>query len=208
MAGRCSSADVVRAFSQARLLDREYPRWLDFGCGSGRVARHILGTSVVSSLVGVDIDDTAIRWISGRLARAKFLAIDPSPPLSFPDGSFDVIYAVSVFTHLDESSATSWFHELTRALAPEGLLILTTLSPVLTFERADLVASDHARLASKGFLLARGGGPFNEDTAFATQPWLCRTMTGRLSFVSFEQHGLCRYQDLSVWRKPADEAPR
>ena len=39
-------------------------------------------------------------------------------------GSFDLIYAVSVFTHLTDHS-TRWLLELHRALKPDGLLIAT-----------------------------------------------------------------------------------
>src|SRR5205823_3371088 len=48
----------------------------------------------------------------------------PEPPTAFEAESFDLIWAVSVFTHLTDSSAP-WLLELHRLLKPGGLLVAT-----------------------------------------------------------------------------------
>jgi SAM-dependent methyltransferase len=48
----------------------------------------------------------------------------PDPPLGLEHGTFDLIWAVSVFTHLTDNSL-HWLVELHRLLKPDGLLIAT-----------------------------------------------------------------------------------
>jgi SAM-dependent methyltransferase len=50
----------------------------------------------------------------------------PSPPLSYSDQQFDLIYTFSVFTHLSEPHQSLWMNELRRVLRPGGHLLLTT----------------------------------------------------------------------------------
>lgn len=48
------------------------------------------------------------------------------PPLPFDDGSMDLVYSLSLFTHLPEHLATEWLNDLARVLKPRALLIMTT----------------------------------------------------------------------------------
>ena len=50
------------------------------------------------------------------------------PGLPFEDGHFDVVWALSVFTHLVDTWAP-WLLELHRVLADDGILIATTIGP-------------------------------------------------------------------------------
>jgi SAM-dependent methyltransferase len=89
-------------------------RVLDFGCGAGRTLRHFLDeASAGTELWGADIDADSIAWLSGNLC----------PPLQV-DAGFDLIWALSVFTHLTDLSL-SWLAELHRLLKPGGLLVAT-----------------------------------------------------------------------------------
>jgi SAM-dependent methyltransferase len=85
---------------------------LDFGCGCGRV--------------GTDYNQHLIEWCQRNLPFAAFGANQLTPPLTYHDGEFDLIYAFSVFTHLTEDLQASWMLELTRVLKPGGHLLLST----------------------------------------------------------------------------------
>ena len=99
---------------------------LDFGCGCGRVIRHLRTRGKL--VIGSDIDSEAIAWCNENLSTiAKFDPNDPSPPLPYADASFDLIYAISVFTHLPEELAMPWLRELNRILRPGGLLVTSVL---------------------------------------------------------------------------------
>jgi predicted SAM-dependent methyltransferase len=54
-----------------------------------------------------------------------FHSNEPLPPLSFADGEFDLVYCVSVFTHLSAELGCQWLAELHRVLGPGGTLLVT-----------------------------------------------------------------------------------
>ena len=58
-----------------------------------------------------------------RESRSPLLASDP--PLDFPDGHFDFVYAISIWSHFGERSARAWLEEMHRIVAPGGHLVLT-----------------------------------------------------------------------------------
>lgn len=102
-------------------------RVLDFGCGSGRVIRHLLPLAPQCELWGSDIDRRCIQWDEQHLGPASFVVNGEVPPLPFEDGKFDLIYALSVFTHISTHWA-SWLLELDRVLAPGGRIVATIMS--------------------------------------------------------------------------------
>jgi SAM-dependent methyltransferase len=53
---------------------------------------------------------------------------DAVPPLPFADNSLDLIYSMSVFTHLADTWS-AWLLELHRVLKPGGVLLVTLLGP-------------------------------------------------------------------------------
>lgn len=98
---------------------------LDFGCGCGRVIRH-LQFLTDARLYGTDYNPELINWCERNLTRPEFKLNALSPPLQFEDEKFDFIYAISVFTHLPESLQLSWIDELWRVLRLGGYLLMTT----------------------------------------------------------------------------------
>ena len=96
---------------------------LDFGCGCGRTIMWFAGKKV--KFDGTDIDSEAIQWCHNNLKFAKFAVNDIMPPLEYEDSKFDLIYSMSVFTHLDEYRQFQWLIELKRVLREDGILIIT-----------------------------------------------------------------------------------
>lgn len=95
-------------------------RVLDFGCGCGRTIRWFLRDAGAAEFHGVDVDVDAIAWCKVHLHRGHFLVNAPAPPLPYPDQYFDVVYCLSVFTHLSESMQNIWLAELKRILKAGG----------------------------------------------------------------------------------------
>jgi SAM-dependent methyltransferase len=195
--GREVSEMVLRAFEECHLPEERYGRWLDFGCGCGRLAR-FLATAPDRELYGVDIDHAAIRWMRRHLG-PHFVAIGALPPLPFAAAAFDVVCAISVFTHLDEQMQVAWLGELHRILRPGGLLIASTHHEELLVTRPDLTAAERARLAKDGFLFASGKGRFNDNSTFHSLPYLELTWGKLFTLGLYAKRGLGGYQDLSVW---------
>jgi SAM-dependent methyltransferase len=103
----------------------EGKRVLDFGSGAGRTLRHFAREAEVAEFWGCDIDGPSIAWLENNL-NPPFHAWKSTinPPLGLEHGTFDLVYAVSVFTHLTFNS-TQWLLELHRMLKPGALLIAT-----------------------------------------------------------------------------------
>lgn len=98
---------------------------MDFGCSSGRVLRNFLPEMGEHgwTLTGVDVSARRIEWMR-RNFPPEFQVYTGSvlPILPFESNSFDVIYGLSVFTHL-KFLWDMWLLELRRVLKPGGLLI-------------------------------------------------------------------------------------
>jgi SAM-dependent methyltransferase len=132
------TSDPFRAYEEigaqtARALVRLLPddwsfegkRVLDFGCGAGRTLRHFLSEAETAEIWGTDIDRPSIEWLGENLCPPLHAwHSEGNPPLGLEHGSFDLIWAISVFTHLTDNSIP-WLLELHRLLKPGGLLIAT-----------------------------------------------------------------------------------
>ena len=78
------------------------------------------------TIAGSDRDNGAVDWCRRHLPFAHLARNDLAPPLVFADESFDLVYALSVFTHLTEDLQEGWRDELRRVLRPGGRLFVTT----------------------------------------------------------------------------------
>jgi len=105
----------------------ESKRVLDFGCGSARVLRHFHHEAERAVFWGCDIDRASIAWDEANLAPPfRFFRNELAPPLALATGSLDLIWAMSVFTHITDLWS-DWLVEIHRLLAPGGVLIASYL---------------------------------------------------------------------------------
>jgi SAM-dependent methyltransferase len=116
-------------------------RVLDFGCGWGRVIRFFLKDVAPENLIGIDSDERAIATCLETNPWCRFQLCDTLPPSLLDAGSFDLIYAYSVFSHLSESTHLAWLEEFERLLKPDGVLILTTFPRSFLAHSSDRSAS-------------------------------------------------------------------
>ena len=104
-------------------------RVLDFGCGAGRTLRHFFPEAAEGEFWGCDIDTDSVRWLKDELCPPFHVFENREhPPLDLESEAFDLVYAVSVFTHLTDSWS-DWLLEMHRILASEGLLLATFIGP-------------------------------------------------------------------------------
>jgi SAM-dependent methyltransferase len=101
------------------------PRILDFGCGCGRMTRCLNMIDGIEAY-GLDVNPDLVTWCQGNLTDVRTMLNPEQPPMPLPDQLFDLVYSLSVFTHLPEERSRQWFQDIARVLVPGGTLIVTT----------------------------------------------------------------------------------
>lgn len=103
---------------------------LDFGCGVGRLLRLLTEEAEVARIDGCDMHPESIEWCEANLDPPfNFFVNSSSPPLAdVEDETYDLVVAVSVFTHL-AGGWSNWLAELQRVTKPGGLLVATFHGP-------------------------------------------------------------------------------
>ena len=104
---------------------------LDWGCGCGRVITQLMKFVPPERLHGCDIDSEAIAWDKESIPGPTFNHVNPYPPTSYPDSTFDVVYGISVMTHLEETTQIRWLKELKRITRPGAILVLSVIGKKL-----------------------------------------------------------------------------
>jgi SAM-dependent methyltransferase len=89
------------------------------------VLRHFVDWAQQSEGWGVDINARTASWAAIHL-RPPFrcLTTTSAPHLPFADGSFGLIWGLSIFTHIDDLFP-AWIAELARVTEPGGYVLLT-----------------------------------------------------------------------------------
>lgn len=116
---------IQATLARHHILLRAHDRVVDFGCASGRVLRHFLTHQSELDLYGTDINIRHIAWILQFLGpRPKVIQNTILPQLPLEDNSVSLLYAFSVFTHIDHYEL-GWLAEIRRVLKPGGMAYLT-----------------------------------------------------------------------------------
>jgi SAM-dependent methyltransferase len=126
-AGGLYEADlVVDALKSASIDMEQVDSALDFGCSSGRVVRVLAAAYPDIHWHGCDPNGPAIAWGSENLPGIEFFVNDDAPPLPLADGSLDLAYAISIWSHFAPELGLRWFEEMRRVIRPGGHLVCTT----------------------------------------------------------------------------------
>jgi SAM-dependent methyltransferase len=116
-------ADVAELLSAAERLGvpRERLRALDFGCGVGRVTRHL--GKYFAECWGVDVSQTMLQLAEKHNPDCRFHLNRRSDLRDFPESHFDLVYSVIVLQHQpDLQMIENYIREFIRILRPQGLL--------------------------------------------------------------------------------------
>lgn len=98
---------------------------LDFGCGVGRLLLHFNKIYKSNNYFACDIDDTSVNFISQSYPNVESYTNNHIPPLKYNDSQFDMIYSLSIFSHINIEEQPLWLEELSRVTKPGGYLFLT-----------------------------------------------------------------------------------
>lgn len=98
---------------------------LDFGCGCGRFLAGWLIRGASFRPHGCDYNPLLVRWCNENLPGVEVKQNSLGEPLPFETDSFNLVYLLSVFTHLDVPEQKRLVGEFRRVLRPGGCLYLT-----------------------------------------------------------------------------------
>lgn len=115
---------------------------------------------------GTDYNKESIDWCTKNLPEISFNCNSLEAKLPYSDNFFDVIYGISIFTHLSEQMHYDWFEELYRVLKPNGIMFLTTHGDNF---RVKLIDSELSKY-DNGELVVRGKVKEGHRTFTAFQP--------------------------------------
>jgi len=124
--------DGERSARRLRLVLQEVCGWrgesielLEFASGYGCVSRHLRKVLPEIDVTSSDIHPAAMDFITGKLGLPTVLSSSVPEQLNTPP-NYDVVFALSFFSHLPKKSWGRWLRVLSSKLKPGGSLIFTT----------------------------------------------------------------------------------
>jgi len=188
--GKKCAADIESALRKVGCDLAKLEHILDFGCGCGRTLIHMKELAPHAQFDGTDIDARAIDWCKEHLRFATFKVGQASPPTEYAPDSFDFIYAISVFTHLDAPYQFQWLEELRRIAKPGGVLLLTV---------------DSSLAGEKDFVFQRsyedGLFPAWYQNAFHSEKYVRENFGRYFEVLGYLPRGMNEHQDVVLLRK-------
>lgn len=118
------SAAKLRDLVTRHLGDRRISL-MEFASGYGMVTRHIPRALPSAEVVSCDIHPAAVAFVGERLGVPTVLSTHEPEDLDL-GRRFDVVFALSFFSHMPEGSFGRWLAALYRQVEPGGLLAFTT----------------------------------------------------------------------------------
>jgi SAM-dependent methyltransferase len=189
---------------------------LDFGCSSGRLVRVLAAAYPQVRWHGCDPNGPAIEWARSAYPDIHIFLSSNSPPLDLPDGSLELICAISIWSHFAPALGLRWFDEMRRLLRPGGHLVFTTHG----FTAVDFYVRNVLRTVPQsdeivGGLYKRGWwyaqefgaqgdwGVINPDwgTAFLSPEWLLAQLCPAWRVLQFEPGRNQDNQDVYVLQR-------
>ena len=182
-------------------------RCLDFGSGVGRAIRQFGEEAREAEFWGCDIDGSSIRWSVQNLSPPfRFFQISEVPTIPFEDDSFDLVYAISVLSHI-HSTWHQWLMEIRRVLKPGGTFFVSFMGQA---PMEEMLGEPYWTRGSDFGMYVKGphqnwndGGPM----IFVSPDWIKKFWGSLFDIDYIAMDGLMDYQSFCVMRKPAVGAP-
>jgi SAM-dependent methyltransferase len=206
-------AAIDRALLRAGMSFDDVARWLDFGCGYGRVTRFLVERVPAERVFVADVIEEGARFCASEFG---VTALPSDADLTAVElGTFDFIYAISVISHLNEANTAAFLRLVGDALAEGGIALFTTHGRwslehpgQYGAEYEEMRPALEAEVASQGMAYRRY--PFargDYGMTWHAQEFIEATIRGLhgddVVPLLFEPHGLDGHQDVYAFRRVA-----
>ncbi len=101
-------------------------RFLDFGCGWGRMTRPFLRDFDLDKMFGFEPNLLLATVARSLNPYVPVLSGGFTPDGSIPKNWFDLVIGWSIFSHLSDASLRQWLAEVSEVLRPGGAAVFTT----------------------------------------------------------------------------------
>jgi SAM-dependent methyltransferase len=122
--GKADTEKLIEFMKFLGMNERE-SRVLEFASGYGRITRHFTKRCNVTAS---DIHPAAVEMIQSRLKTPAYVSSHGPDELSIP-GEYDLVFAISLFSHLPDATFGPWIAALLSLTKPNGHLLFTTHGP-------------------------------------------------------------------------------
>ena len=203
--GKKCKEDIMAALNSIGKDIETFENILDFGCGCGRTLRWFSEYTETSNFFGADIDCQAIEYCNNYLSNMKFITNNFVPPINFKDNTFDLIYSISVFTHIDEYHQYNWLEELNRIATPDAVLLLSIHGETCW---SKLPAKYKDEITKKGIVFVTdniwdGIFPSGYQSTFHTKEYIFDNYSKYFKLLKYIPQGISNFQDLVILQKGA-----
>jgi SAM-dependent methyltransferase len=205
-------ANIEASLAAGNRTFDDVQRWLDFGCGYGRVVRFLVQRVPPARVWASDVLQDAADFCSSEFGVRPLYAQPDLEALELE--RFDFIYAISVLSHLNERNSRALLRLFGNALRPNGIAMFTTHgrrsleNPALYGAEFGERSEEIARaVAASGmtFLPYEFTGGDDYGMAWHAKEWVERTVAeihgDALELVRFVPHGLDDHQDVFAFQR-------
>jgi len=99
---------------------------LDFGCSTGRVIRN-LRSAFEFNAFGCDPREESIKFNKQKFKDITWFQSNEAPPIQNSHSfQFDMVFAISVWSHFSPEMSLKWFNEFSKLMSDKGRIIFTT----------------------------------------------------------------------------------
>jgi SAM-dependent methyltransferase len=212
----------TRALNVISLIDRsleaggrsvhDVRRWLDFGCGYGRVLRFLVQRVDPDRVYATDVIEEGVEFCASEFGVHPLHSTATLAELDL--GRYDFLYAISVLTHLDEANESEMMKVVHRTLEPGGIAMFTTHGQ-WSLDNLDfygeIYEDMHDELAQRvrehGFAYVPYHHYSGDDygmtwhSAEYVQSRMAELHGDSMELLFFEPHGLDHHQDVFAYRR-------
>ena len=195
-------AEVVLLLEQVNYPLLKAQSLLEFASGHGRFTRHLVKAMGPQRVVVSDVVEDAVVFAREAFKVQGFVSASQPEEVAWSH-QHDVVFVLSLFSHLPRATWTRWLQRIYAMVAPGGVLVFTT-------HGAEAVRKQGVALDSDGYFFTASSESNAIDgqeygTAFTSQAYVRARIAGHLPgarLLQFAPQHFWHHQDAFVVEKP------